>query len=72
MIYQLHLLALDELAKAKVFKIIKWFKSKYIILTQAIKILDNKLLQEILYPSKKRSLGFIGSDFYLASIFRIR
>jgi hypothetical protein len=75
MIYQLHLLALDELVKVKIFKGTKYFKSEYKILVQVIKILDNKSLQEILFLSKEGSSGFIRSarsDFYLASIPKIR
>ncbi len=72
MICQLHLLALDELAKVKAFKGIKCFKSEYRILAQAIKILDNKSSREILFPSKEGSLGFMRSGFCLASISRTR
>ena len=52
MICQLHLLALDELAKVKTFKGTRCFKSEYRILVQAIKILDNKSSRVILYLSK--------------------
>jgi hypothetical protein len=64
--------ALDELAKVKAFKDTKCFKSEHRILAQAIKILDNKSSQEILFPSKEGSLGFMGSGFCLASISKTR
>jgi hypothetical protein len=41
-------------------------------LAQKIKILDNKSSQEILFPSKEGSSGFMGSGFYLASISKTR
>src|SRR4051812_10183162 len=71
-ICQQHLSVLDELAKVKTFKGTRCFKSKYRISAQAIKILNNKSSRKILYSSKEGSSEFMGSEYCLASIFRIR